>query len=131
MKRSGRIRTKPSPRREAETEALATAREAVFARSRLRCEVCGGRASDYSHRRTRAVRGEHQHCPCNALAACRTCHRRMHDGPEAARFRGWHVSSAEAEPGSVPVYLPFRQGWFLLGCDGSMSRTEVPVDDGA
>lgn len=128
MKRSGRIRPKPSARRDAQREALDAAREVVFGRSRYRCECCGGVARDFSHRRTRAVPGEHQNCPCSALAACRADHEWMHAHPEAARARGWHVSRYVDEPGSVPVWLPTRGGWFLLGCDGSMTRTEAPDD---
>lgn len=128
MKRSGRIRPKPSARRDVEREVLDAARGMVFGRSLYRCEVCGGVGREYSHRRTRAVGGEHQHCPCNALLACSADHRRMHDGPEVARRLGWHVSRYVDEPGTVPVWLPPRGGWFLLGCDGSMTRTEAPDD---
>lgn len=131
MKRSGRIRPKPSERRDAEREALDAAREVVYRRSRGRCEVCGGVGSEFSHRRTRAVRGKHQNSPENALWACRTCHARMHRNPEVARANGWHVSRYVDEPGTVPVWLPPRRGWFLLGCDGSMTRTVVPDDPDA
>lgn len=126
MKRTGRIKPKPSERRDAEREALAAAREVVFARARYRCECCGGPAKEFSHRRTRAIRGEQQHDARNALAACSRCHAWMHAHPEQARERGWHVSRHEPDPGSVPVWLPPRGGWFLLGHDGSRNPTEPP-----
>lgn len=131
VRRSGRIRPKPSERRTIEDGLLESSRGYVYGRSGYRCEVCGGVGREYSHRRTRAVGGEHQHCPCNALLACSADHRRMHSSPVAARANGWHVSRYVDEPGSVPVWLPPRGGWFLLGCDGSMTRTEAPDDPDA
>lgn len=126
MKRTGRIKPKPSERRDAEREALTAAREVVYRRSRGRCEVCGGVGSEFSHRRTRAVRGEHAHAAENALWACRTCHDRMHRNPEVARANGWHVSRYVEDPGTVPVWLPPRSGWFLLGRDGSLTPSGGP-----
>lgn len=101
---------------------LSVAREVVFTRARNRCEVCGGPATDYSHRRTRSVVGEHQHCPCNGIAACRTCHTRMHDHPETARGDGLHVSRYVQRPSDVPVRL--KGAWWLLTCEGTMSLTD-------
>jgi hypothetical protein len=100
--------------------AEAEARKAVYVRSRGRCEGCGGTATDYSHRRTVAVRGQHQWCPCNALHLCRTCHRWAHDNPEAARERGWHVSRYVDDPGTVPAVT--IAGTFILDCEGGGSH---------
>lgn len=106
--------------------ALSVAREVVFTRARNRCEVCGGPATDYSHRRTRSVVGEHQHCPCNGIAACRTCHDRMHKHPQAARADGLHVSRYVPRPGDKTVRL--KGALWLLACDGTMSLTDKEVD---
>lgn len=91
------------------------ARELVRKRANGRCEVCGGRGYEYSHRRRRSIR-EHSWCPCNGLLACRTCHARMHEGPVEAQVVGWHVSIYE-EPATVPVLLAGGRYW-LLDCEG-------------
>ena len=96
------------------------ARELLHQRSRGRCEGCGGNATDYSHRRTVAVGGKHQWCPCNALHLCRTCHRWAHQNPDQARRRGWHVSRYTDEPGTVPALT--IAGTFTLDCEGGGSH---------
>ena len=102
--------------------ALILGREAVFARAKNRCEICGGPATDFSHRRTRSVVDQWTHSPVNALAACRTCHKKMHDNPERARELGHHVSRYTKFPGGVPVYL--KGAWWLLCDDGTMALTD-------
>lgn len=96
------------------------ARELVRKRANGRCEVCGGPGMEFSHRRRRSVR-EHRFCPCNALLACQSDHRRMHASPEEARSYGWHVSIYE-EPATVPVLLAGGRYW-LLDCEGGATPT--------
>lgn len=95
------------------------ARLLVRRRANNSCEVCGGPGYQFSHRRTRSVRDEHQWCPCNGLLACQTCHSVMHRNPENARAWGHHVSSFVDLPGEVPVHLLGR--WWMVRCDGSYS----------
>lgn len=91
-------------------------RDAVLARSKGLCEVCGGRGGELSHRQSRAV-GAHRYCPCNGLWACRTCHMDMHAHSEHARHMGWHVSRYYTEsPADLPVLL--ARGWVRLTCEG-------------
>lgn len=102
--------------------ALSVAREIVFARAKDRCEVCGGRATDFSHRRTRSVKDEHTDSPENGLASCRACHAQMHRHPAEARRLGHHVSRYVPDPGKVPVHL--KGAWWMLSRDGTMSLTD-------
>jgi hypothetical protein len=84
--------------------------------ARVRCDRCGGRAHHAHHRRRRRVRDAHQHCPCNGLALCGTCHHHVHAHPRDALAAGWIVSAWEADPGSVPVETWY--GRVRLLCDG-------------
>jgi hypothetical protein len=107
------------------------ARTIVIGRANGRCEVCGGPGYEYSHRRTRSVGGLHQHCPCNGVWSCRTCHTKMHAGPEAAREKGLHVSRYVEVPAFVPVR--FITGWWMLRCDGTgefLPDSRVVLQDG-
>ena len=98
----------------------AEAREIVRKRANGRCEVCGGRGSEYSHRQRRSIQANRWD-PANALLACRSCHARMHNSPQEARTVGWHVSIYE-EPAQVPVLLSDGHYWLL---DHEGGATEV------
>lgn len=98
-----------------------TVREAVWARDLGRCARCGGPGQEFAHRRTRAVGGEHRHCPCNAWLACSTCHRWQHANPEKYLALGIAVSRYVEEPSTVPITTWL--GELMLHCDGSMSWT--------
>lgn len=95
-------------------------RKVVKARSGGLCECCGmRRATDWQHRKNRSQGGDWS--ASNGLAACRLCHRWIHDNPRAARARGWSVLS-----GLNPAEIPVRRrvdAWVLLADDGQL----VPV----
>ena len=92
------------------------ARELVIKRSHTLCERCGGAGAEYSHRRTRGVKDDHEWCPCNALRLCRGCHRWAHEFPSQARWEGVHVSRYMENPRHSPVRL--INGWWFLTCEG-------------
>lgn len=101
---------------------------AVAQRERFSCLRCGGRGCDRHHRRRRNVADEHQHCLCNLVLLCRTCHRWVHANPVAAKdLEGFVVSAFESNPGTVPVFT-FR-GWALLRCDGTIERRRNVIED--
>jgi hypothetical protein len=91
-------------------------RELVQRRDQRRCTRCGMRGSDWHHRRSRRVRDVHQHCACNGVMLCRTCHSWAHGHPEEALTVGLIVSQWEGRPWSVP--LRRVDGWWLLRCMG-------------
>jgi hypothetical protein len=101
----------------ADPNAIPTrSREIVRARSGGKCEWCKvGRAREWHHRRTKKVKGEHRHCPCNGIDLCTTCHQYAHRHPEQAREEGLIVSSFVVLPGTVPVW---GIGYFT--CDGGV-----------
>lgn len=92
-------------------------REAVFTREHGLCARCFMPGSEWHHRRSRRVRGEHRHCPCNGVLLCHHCHRWAHRGPTEAGANGWIVSIYEDVPASVPQHRP--DGWWLTLCDGT------------
>lgn len=100
------------------------ARTLVRVRARHRCERCGVAAPNghWHHRRSRRVVDEHQHCPCNGVWLCDTCHRDVHDHPVESRTKGWIVSAWVAEPGYVPV--PSHWGARTHTCDGGFTFTK-------
>jgi len=96
------------------------ARAQVKQRSHFRCERCGVPAPNgqWHHRRSRRVRDRHQHCPCNGVWLCGTCHRQVHGGKDAQRIRdeGWIVSQFCKQPGVIPVTTKWGVRWHK--CDG-------------
>lgn len=79
------------------------------------------RGSDWHHRRKRSVKDRHQHCACNGVLLCRTCHTWAHAHPVEAKVAGFVVSQFEPEPSTVRA-----EGWFgrvTLWCDGTYSAT--------
>lgn len=109
-----------------------SARRKVDERSHGRCERCGAKdASDYSHRRTTAVRDDHQWCACNATKACRTCHAWAHSNPTLAKAIGFAVSRFETHVAGVPAKL--LNGWRILTCSGRsipIPEEEVVIEYG-
>lgn len=105
----------------------ASQRRVVSERDNHQCQRCGTRGSDWHHRRRRAVKTHYQHCACNGVLLCRTCHNWAHSNPEEARAEGLIVSAYEDEPHAVPINT--FQGWLLLHCDGSITYTTRPEMD--
>lgn len=79
--------------------------------------MCGNAGTDWHHRRGRAVKDDHTHCPCNGILVCRRCHNRAHNQPAQARDHGWIVPRHTDAPGSVAA-LRFDGLMVVLGCDG-------------
>lgn len=105
-------------------EIPSASRVAVRERSRGRCERCGGPGAQWHHRRSRSVRGEHRHCPCNGLWLCPTCHRYAHANPHAAIEEGLIVPRYATEPGGWSFqHYQGRRMW--LGCDGSIEAVST------
>lgn len=82
-----------------------------------RCLRCGMRGSDWHHRRKRSVKDEHQHCACNGVLLCRTCHTWAHAYPLEAKAKGYIVSQFQPSPGLTQVDA--WHGAVTLWCDGS------------
>lgn len=94
----------------------AESRLLVEQRQNLRCMRCGGKGADMHHRRSRRVRADHRHDPCNLVLLDRSCHRWAHANPDEARVTGFVVSQWVDEPFLVPVMNPW--GWWQLQCNG-------------
>lgn len=80
-----------------------SSRQAVYERDNYQCQRCGVRGQHWHHRRTRAVKDEHQHCACNGITLCDDCHRWVHAHPEQARTEGFIVSRYTTHPGDTPI----------------------------
>lgn len=98
-------------------------RALVRGRDRHHCIRCGMRGVDWHHRRTRSVRDEHTHCPCNGITLCgpgnnHGCHGWAHSNPAEAAEIGLIVSRHSLVlPREVPVQH-IEHGLVLLNCDG-------------
>ena len=102
-------------------------RTLVEARDRFLCLRCGTRGSDWHHRRTRAHRDLHTHCPCVGVYLCQTCHDWVHAHPLEAKTDGWIVRRWE-DPQSVPI-LAYYGKWIQPDCDGGFVFTNEPRDN--
>lgn len=111
-----RTRSAPKHVRKPQNEIPATSRYVVETREQGRCFRCGQPGTDWHHRRGRAVKDDHTHCPCNGILLCRHCHSLTHDQPAESRQSGWIVSRYEAEPGEVSV-LRADGVWVFLACE--------------
>lgn len=100
-------------------------REQVKRREVGRCFRCGGPAQrgHWHHRRSRSVPGQHQHCACNGVWLCGTCHEWAHAHPFEAKAEGIIVSRYVEEPGTVVAQAYY--GPILLNCAGSF---ELPPE---
>lgn len=68
------------------------------------------------------MKDAHQHCACNGIILCTTCHEWVHSHPETAREWGLIVSAHETDPSSVPVRT-MRFGMVLHDCFGARIPT--------
>lgn len=113
------------------TPIPALSRVRVRARDFFRCVRCGSptpaMAGHWHHRRSRSIRDDHTHMPCNGVWLCGTCHEWVHKNPFEARATGLIVSRY-AIPCETPLYAQ-QHGWVLLGEDGSTSPAEALVED--
>lgn len=98
-------------------------RALVIARARDRCERCGVlmTVGHWHHRRSRSVRDDHTHCPCNGVWLCRGDHEWVHAHPMEARQGGFILSRVTAIPAVEPVETPW--GMRLHSCDGTYKIT--------
>lgn len=71
------------------------------------------------------MRDAHQHCTCNGVWLCPTCHTQVHARPFDSRSKGWIVSRHQAQPGSVPAKSHF--GELILECNGRY-RYHIPSE---
>lgn len=104
-------------------EIPASSRQIVKARARGRCERCNGVGAEWHHRRTRSVRDDHRHCPCNGVLLCSGCHQWVHAHPFEARQAGWIVSRHTVQPGLHPVHTLWGVRWH--DCDGDTTYERV------
>ena len=106
------------------TQIPNVSRALVRIRERHRCARCAMPAphGEWHHRRSRSVRDVHEHCACNGIWLCSTCHRWVHAHPFEARGKGFIVSRFTNEPGTVPVDTPW--GLRRHTCDGAYHLEE-------
>jgi 5-methylcytosine-specific restriction protein A len=99
-------------------EIPTASRQQVRRRDGNRCFRCGAPTlhGEWHHRRSRSIRDEHTHHPCNGILLCGTCHRWVHAHPLLARISGWIVSRHTALPGDVAAVS--HRGSLFLKCDG-------------
>lgn len=102
-------------------------RTLVRARDKDLCVRCRMPGSAWHHRKGRRER-EHQHCACNGIILCDTCHRWVHDNPLVARLKGWIVSRHVDHPGGVPIEHALY-GWVTLDCEGGWSVSADPTEE--
>jgi hypothetical protein len=100
----------------------------VKAREGDRCFRCHARGAQWHHRRTRSVRDAHQHCSCNGVWLCVTCHGWVHAHPFEARAEGLIVSRHQPLPGSETAVTWF--GPVLLDCVGGFSAPSEQQEEG-
>lgn len=93
------------------------ARATVSKRDRGLCVRCSGRGTDHHHRRSRSVRDEHTHCPCNLILLCRTCHSTVHAQPTQSMTTNLIVSRYNPQPAGTPMLLAGE--WWFTHCSGS------------
>lgn len=109
----------------------AKSRVLVRARDEHRCVVCGMRGLEWHHRRTRRVRDDHTHCPCNGITVCGRGndsgdHGWIHTNPFEAQVHGLIISRYSPRlPFEVPMLT--HQGWVLLGCEGQVTLIAEPT----
>lgn len=101
----------------------AASRRLVEKRDKSRCVRCGGAGSQWHHRRKRSVKDEHQHCGCNGVLLCGTCHGWAHANPTLAKSTGFIVTQFASDPGQWPVKA--WHGEVMLGCDGSLLAVQA------
>lgn len=75
----------------------------VETREQDRCLRCGMRGSEWHHRRKRSIKDEHQHCSCNGVLLCKTCHVWAHAHPVEAKVKGFIVTQFSNTPSAWEV----------------------------
>jgi hypothetical protein len=127
LRRAGRIRSSGPKVGAAE---LAVAAQLVIARSRDRCEICGDRGQQISHRRAQGTGGVGRKAvtlvqtAANLMRLCAGCHHFVEMYADAARLLGWRISKLNATPADhVHVWCQPGQpgmelGWYLLNDEG-------------
>ena len=86
------------------------------------------RGMEWHHRRSRSVRDDHTHCPCNGITLCGRGntsgdHGWAHTNAFEARAKGLIISKHDQRlPFEVPVLT--HNGWVLLGCTGEVTPTD-------
>jgi len=103
-------------------------RTVVAERDRRYCVRCTGQGTDLHHRRKRSVRDAHQHCACNLVTLCRTCHSWAHAHPMAAAEQGYIVMTWVDEPQLVRVKAWW--GWVEMDCEGESIWRPGPSTSG-
>lgn len=99
----------------------------VAERDQRRCVRCGSaNRPHWHHRRTRRVRDEHTHCPCNGISLCTTCHAWVHANPRQAEKFGWLLSRYVQQPWKHPV-LHVHWAWIDLSHDETFALREGPA----
>lgn len=104
-------------------------RTKVRIRAGHRCERClvPTPAGHLHHRRSRSVRDQHTHCPCNMTWLCPTCHVWVHAHPFVAKGDGWIVSRNQPNPTAVPVHNPREDR--ILTCAGGFILRFSPTEE--
>lgn len=113
------------------TQIPALSRALVKNREMAACARCGagaGKRGHWHHRRSRSVKDEHQHCPCNGVYLCPTCHAWAHANPFDARAVGLIVSRYEM-PTESPMWTQ-DTGWVLLDCHGGFETAPAHMTEG-
>ena len=103
-------------------------RTVVAERDRRLCVRCTGPGTDLHHRRRRSVRDVHQHCACNLVTLCRTCHSWAHAHPTAAAEHGYIVMTWIDQPREVGVRAWW--GWVEMDCEGEATWFPGPSTSG-
>lgn len=101
------------------SEIPSSIRDQVKFRDRWLCVRCACPGADLHHRRSRAVPGEHQHCTCNLVLLCRTCHRWAHHEPFLARASGFIVSKYKDDMSTTVIAATV--GAMTLDCSGGFA----------
>lgn len=96
----------------------AAPRMKVVDRDRV-CQRCGLNGAHVHHRRSRSIRDEHTHCPCNMLYLCFSCHGWAHAHPAEARLKGYILSRWTPHPQTIGV--DSYMGTIHTFCDGSVA----------
>lgn len=103
-------------------------RVVVAERDRRLCVRCTGPGADLHHRRRRRVKDVHQHCACNLVTLCRTCHTWAHAHPTDAKAQGFIADSNADEPRLV--FVKGWWGWLEMDCEGEAIWHRGPSTSG-
>lgn len=102
-------------------------RALVWERDNGRCVACGKPAEELQHVRCRGMGGSRNpaiNSPANLVWLCRPCHRLAEARVELMNVGGYWKYSWQ-KPG--PVYYATEGAWYVLGDDGTRTRTQAPA----